>query len=196
APRMPQPADAPVDYLAENASNLGLVLNNLQNSPRDKRLIEENLRRFYEGADDISLKVYGGAVQVFILERGLDQPVPATRLSDGTLRYLCLLTLLCHPSPPPLICIEEPELGLHPDILPNLAKLLTDASQRTQVIVTTHSDTLVSALADVPESIVVCDREESGSRLRRLDQDHLKEWLKDYSLGDLWLAGELGGTRW
>jgi len=78
------------------------------------------------------------------------------RLSDGTLRYLCLLTILCHPAPPPLICIEEPELGLHPDILPEVAKMLVDAASRTQLIVTTHSDILVDCLSDHPEAIVVC----------------------------------------
>jgi predicted ATPase len=133
-------------------------------------------------------------VQVFVREEGLIQPIPATRLSDGTLRYLCLLTILCHPEPPPLICIEEPEIGLHPDVLPNLAKLLIEASQRTQLIVTTHSEALVSTLSEVPEAVLVCERDEDGTHLRRLDPDKLSEWLKDYTLGDLWAMGEIGGN--
>lgn len=133
-------------------------------------------------------------MQIFIREEGLSQPIPANRLSDGTLRYLFLLALLLNPTPPPLICIEEPEIGLHPDILPTIAELLIEASQRTQLIVTTHSDALVSALP--PESVLVCERNEKGTHLRRLEPERLKNWLENYSLGDLWRMGEIGGNRW
>jgi predicted ATPase len=75
-------------------------------------------------------------------------------LSDGSLRYLCLLAILCDPEPPPLIGLEEPELGLHPDLLPKVADLLVAAAQRTQLIVTTHSDILVDALTERPDALV------------------------------------------
>lgn len=194
--RMPQKADLPEDFLLEDASNLGLVLNHLQHQPKSRKLLLEQLRKFYDAVDDITTKIHGGTLQVFIHENGLGQPVPAARLSDGTLRYLCLLTLLCHPTPPPLICIEEPELGLHPDLLPTVADLLIDASQRTQLIVTTHSDVIVSALTEIPESVVVCERDDAGSHLHRLDPEKLSIWLEDDSLGELWRIGEIGGTRW
>jgi predicted ATPase len=106
------------------------------------------------------------------------------------------MALLLHPTPPPLICIEEPELGLHPDILPTIAEMLIEASQRTQLIVTTHSDALISALSEYPESVVVCERDEKGSHLRRLEPDKLKDWLENYTLGDLRQMGEIGGNRW
>jgi predicted ATPase len=196
ASRMPQKSDLPRDFLLEDASNLGLVLNDLQRSPGTKQLLIEKLRKFHETVDDITTKIYDGTVQIFVHEKGLSQPIPAIRLSDGTLRYLCLLTLLCHPTPPPLLCIEEPELGLHPDILTTIAELFLDASQRTQIVVTTHSDILVSALTETPESVIVCERDEMGSHLRRLDPERLKQWLETYSLGELWQMGEIGGTRW
>lgn len=85
---------------------------------------------------------------------------------------------------------------LHPDVIPALGRLMLDAAQRTQLIVTTHSDALVSSLSEEPESIVVCERDAKGSHLRRLQADQLKTWLEKYSLGDLWRMGELGGTRW
>jgi predicted ATPase len=106
------------------------------------------------------------------------------------------MALLLDPTPPPLICIEEPELGLHPDILPTIAEMLIEASQRTQLIVTTHSDALISALSEYPESVVVCERDEKGSHLRRLEPDKLKDWLENYTLGDLRQMGEIGGNRW
>ena len=196
APRMPQKTDLPEDFLLENAANLGLVLNNLLNNPKMKREFIEKLHLFYDAVDDISTRIQGGTVQVFIHEKGVHEPIPATRLSDGTLRYMCLLSILCHPAPPPVICIEEPELGLHPDILPTIADLLKEASKRTQLIVTTHSDALVSALSDTPEAVLVCERNESGTTLRRLDGAGLQSWLNDYSLGELWRMGEIGGNRW
>jgi len=192
----PQRADLPDDFLLSDGSNLGMVLNDLQNRPTTKRVLLEKLRQLYDGADDITTKVQGNTVQIFIHEDGLAQPIPAARLSDGTLHYLCLLTVLLHPEPPPLICLEEPELGLHPDVIPKVADLLLDAAQRTQLIVTTHSETLVSRLSEVPESVVVCERDDRGTHLRRLEPEKLKAWLDDYSLGDLWAKGEIGGNRW
>lgn len=193
--RKPQNTDLPEEFLLEDGSNLALVLNDLQHRPATKRLLLEKLKLFYRGVEDVTTKVQGGTIQVFFHEEGLSTPVPATRLSDGTLRYLCLLAILCHPEPPPLICIEEPELGLHPDILPTIADLLVDAAQRTQLIVTTHSEALVSRLSEIPEAVVVCDREPEGTRLRRLDPAQLQDWLEKYQLGQLWSMGEIGGNR-
>ena len=138
APRQPQSADADATFLAEDYSNLALVLNEMQLNVGAFRRLLENLKLFYERVENIVPRVSYGTVQLYFQERGLQQLVPATRLSDGTLRYLCLLAILCHPSPPGLICIEEPELGMHPDILPTLAKLLIEASQRTQLLTNPH----------------------------------------------------------
>jgi len=192
--REPQKADMRNDRLEEDFSNLGLFLSRLSRTPRAKNEILQGLRDLYDGLTDFELIVEGGTVQVFFIEG--DFSIPATRLSDGTLRYLCLLAILCDPEPPPLICIEEPELGLHPDILPKLADLLVCASKRTQIIVTTHSDILVDAMTDRPEAVVVCEKHEGMTRMRRLKRLDLAAWLDRYRLGQLWTKGELGGTRW
>ena len=192
--RLPQKADNPNDVLSEDGRNLGLVLNRLMQNAEIRQRILNALRNLYEGLTDIHVNVEYGAVQVFLHEGNVS--VPATRLSDGTIRYLCLLVILCEPNPPPLICLEEPELGLHPDILPGLGDLLCDASERCQLIVTTHSDILVDKLTDSPDSVVVCEKHEGQTRLQRLDKDELASWLERYSLGDLWTRGGLGGNRW
>jgi predicted ATPase len=191
---LPQPADLPNDYLAEDGSNLGLVLNRLKQAPGVRAALLENLRALYSGIEDVDVLIQGNTVQVFVHESG--RVIPATRLSDGTLRWLSLLCILLHPSPPPLVCIEEPELGLHPDLIPTLAKLLRAASARMQLVVTTHSDGLVDALTDTPESVVVCEKVEGITQCRRLSKQKLKLWLKKYSLGTLWRTGEIGGNRW
>ena len=196
SPRVPQQTDLPEGSLFEDASNLGLVLNNLQNQPDVKRQILERLRIFYDSVTDVATIIQGGMVQIFFHEAGLNGPVPATRLSDGTLRYLCLLAILCHPRPPPIVCIEEPELGLHPDVIPEVAKMLVEASTRCQLFVTTHSDLLVDALTATPEAVIVCDKIDGATQLTRLDAQKLGPWLEQYRLGDLWTRGELGGTRW
>lgn len=192
--RNPQQADLRNDRLEEDFSNLGLFLNRLRRIPTAKKAILEGLRDLYSGLSDFDISVEGGTVQVFFTEG--EFTIPATRLSDGAIRYLCLLAILYDPSPPPLICIEEPELGLHPDILPKLADLLLDASQRTQLIVTTHSDIIVDALTEHPEAVLICEKHQGQTQIERLNAETLKEWLEKYRLGELWTRGELGGTRW
>ncbi|MCP4699257.1 MAG: AAA family ATPase [Gammaproteobacteria bacterium] len=192
--RKAQQSDLPEHPLLEDGSNLGLMLNNLQHQLGSRQLIERFNTFYGDEAEELSIRIYAGAVQIFVREKSMVQPLPATRLSDGTLHYLFLMALLLDPNPPLLLCIEEPEVGLHPDILPAVAEMLVEASQRTQLIVTTHSDALISALS--PEAVLVCERDESGSRLCRLDPGKLKNWLKEYALGDLWRMGEIGGNRW
>jgi predicted ATPase len=121
-------------------------------------------------------------------------PVPATRLSDGTLRFIALLAILLKPESASLICLEEPELGLHPDALAVVAEYLAEASEKTQIVVTTHSDILVSALTDHVESVVVCENQAGSSRFERLSSDKLRFWLEKYQLGEIWRMGEIGGN--
>src|SRR6266446_9956311 len=184
----------PNDWLEEDFSNLGLFLNRLRRTPKVKIAVLEALRDLYEDFSDFDVSVEGGTVQVFFTEG--DFTIPATRLSDGTLRYLCLLAILCDPEPPPLICIEEPELGLHPDILPKLADLLVQSSKRTQLIVTTHSDILVDAMTERPEAVVVCEKHEGQTIMKRQRKEELAKWLEKYRLGQLWIDGQIGGKRW
>ena len=191
--RQPCNAHARSDFLDEGAENLPLVLSQLQGT--DKRKFLDALSKLFDGIVDMNCPVTSGTVALFLEEEG-GRSIPATRLSDGTLRYLSLLAVLLHPEPPPLICIEEPELGLHPDLLPTLSDLMCEASKRSQLIVTTHSDVLVDTLTDKPESVVVCEKHDGQTEMRRLDKEDLAKWLEEYRLGDLWTSGELGGNRW
>ncbi len=184
------------DFLSEDGSNLAMVLSRL-NLEMGLGEINECLRRFNEVAQAVVPTVHGGVAQIYVREQWIPSPVPATRQSDGTLKFLCLLAILLHPKPPELICIEEPEIGLHPDALQVLGEVMVEASARTQLIITTHSADLVDALTAQPESVVVCERDFDGStEFKRLSREKLAEWLEHYTLGDLWKKGEIGGNRW
>ena len=191
--RQNQSTHDPSDFLNEGGANLALVLSHFQGE--NKRKLVAALQELFDGIVDVNCPVTGGTVSLFLEERDGRQ-IPASRLSDGTLRYLCLLAILLHPEPPSLVAIEEPELGLHPDVVAHVAELLVNASQRMQIVVTTHSRMLVDALSDYPSSVVVCEQENGESRFGRLDSARMKTWLDEYSLGDLWSSGQLGGNRW
>ena len=191
--RRNQGAQATSDFLNDGGENLAVVLAGFRGEA--KRRLVDALGELADGIVDVSCPVTGGAAALFLEERG-GHRIPATRLSDGTLRYLSLLAILLHPDPPLLIALDQPELGLHPDAVGEVAGLLGEASERTQIVVTTHSRMLVDALTHRPSSVVVCEKENGESRFERLDGTRLKAWLEKYSLGELWSSGELGGNRW
>jgi len=192
--RSSQLPDAPAGEIGRAGRNIVSVIASM-NLKEKNRLVGE-LSSLYREIEDVrAVPAGGGALQLFIEEKGGVQ-IPAERLSDGTLRFLFLLAILLQPNPPPLIVIEEPELGLHPDVIPKIAELLVDASKKTQLVVTTHSRMLIDALGDVSESVVVCEKHNGESTFERLDGERMKVWLEKYSLGDLWSKGEIGGNRW
>ena len=118
-------------------------------------------------------------------------PTSTPTLSDGTLRFICLATLLLQPDLPSIVLLDEPELGLHPYAITVLADLLRSAATRTQVVVSTQSVTLVNQLS--PEDVLVVDRVEGASVFRRLTEAEIATWLDDYALGELWEKNVLGG---
>lgn len=124
-------------------------------------------------------------------ELGSDAYFDAHSLSDGTLRFICLATLLLQPQLPSLLLLDEPELGLHPYAITILADLLRSAATRAQVVVSTQSVTLVNQLS--PEDVLVVDRVDSASVFHRLTEDEIATWLDDYALGELWEKNVLGG---
>jgi predicted ATPase len=189
-------AGLPNNVLHESATNLGVVLDRLLAYPKINRELVDYLRMFHEDTETLHTPIRHGVVEIALEEKYLKSTVPAKRLSDGTLRWIALLTILLNPEPPPLVCIEEPELGLHPDMIHEVAKLLLMASERMQLIVTTHSDLLVEEFSENPEVVVVCEKERGATKLRRLDKRELGAWLKRYSLGQLWRKGQIGGNRW
>ncbi len=191
----PNEAGVKQDKLTREGSNLASYLAVLNEKMIVDNYILSRVSEVYPNVIGIGTTVKGGRVYVTLKEKGNRQVILQPRISDGILRLIAILSILYQDNPPPLLCLEEPENGLHPEVIPVLAKAIKEASERTQLIITTHSAELLSYLD--PEDIVTCERGESGgTKLERLERKRLKHWLKDYSLGDLWLKGVLGGTRY
>lgn len=201
--RNPQPlgareADAPPTRLNRGGDNLSNVLYHLQNEPKYQDYYNEfllTLQRAFPSLERLVFRAEGGQGKTILSwqDRHFNKyPITANLLSDGTLRFMCLLAALYDPEPPSLLCIDEPEVGLHPQQLRLLASVIQEASERVQILVTTHSSDLISFLQNV-EDVVVVEAEDGWSKLRRLDPKELQHWLGEYSLGELWRSGEIGG---
>jgi predicted ATPase len=185
--------DQPSDVLGEDMENLPVIVQNLLNSDQREPLI----RRFCEaapGMNDLQVRVLGNQLHIYAREDVRE--THAARLSDGTLRHLSLLAILLNAKASPLIILEEPELGLHPDLMPGLRDLLVEASKVTQLVVTTHSTVLVDAMTELAGSVLITDRVDGGSSITALSQEQVDRWSASDSLGAQWMAGRLGGTRW
>ncbi|MFC9425324.1 AAA family ATPase [Streptomyces sp. NPDC056987] len=124
-------------------------------------------------------------------QSGSDTVFPADALSDGTLRFICLVVLLLQPRPPALLVLDEPELGLHPFAITVLAELFRSASTHSQILAATQSVTLLDQFG--LDELVVAERVDGSTTLHRPDPEALAAWLDSYSLGDLWLKNLLGG---
>ncbi len=130
-------------------------------------------------------------VNISWMQKGSDYPMQPYHLSDGSIRFICLATALLQPNPPSTIIIDEPELGLHPAAIVILAELIRVASKRTQVIVATQSPALIDQFGI--EDIIVVNRENGASTFKRLKEQDFSEWLKNYSVGELWTKNVIVG---
>lgn len=141
--------------------------------------------------EPVEIRPDESTIQLMWHQKHSDYPLLASQLSDGSLRFICLVTALLQPDPPSTIIIDEPELGLHPYAIHLLGALLRSASQRMQVIVATQSSLLLDEF-DVDDLIVV-ELEKGVTVFKRLDEANFHEWLKDFSVGELWFKNVLGG---
>ncbi len=182
--------------LNPDASNIAAFLLQLRKTYKEAyEKIIETIQLIAPFFDDFLLEPEEkGESEVVRLEwrqKGSSYPFQPWQLSDGTIRFVCLATALMQPNPPSTVVIDEPELGLHPFALDVLAGLFRDASERTQLIVSTQSAALLNHFD--PDEVIVVDREEGASRFRRLDAETLSEWTQDFSLGELWQKNVFDG---
>lgn len=163
-----------------------------ETSPDRFGIIEDTLRVAFPSFEQLRFPpVAAGMLTLTWKDKEFTQPFYPHQLSEGTLRFLWLLTLLYSPALPEVTLLDEPEVSLHPELLAVLADCLREASKRTQLFVATHSDRLVRFLQ--PEEVVVFDLGNGVSKATRADELDLGEWLKEYTLDQLWQHGRIGG---
>ena len=181
-------------YLKEDGANLAPFLLRLQKtSPKYYRRIVETIRQIAPFFQDFVLEPEYRSVMLRWQERDSDYVFGPHQASDGTLRAIAIIALLLQPEEdlPAVLILDEPELGLHPYAIQVVAGLLKSISSRTQVILATQSRNFVDYFD--AEDIIVVDRSDRYSTFRRLDSDRLKDWLDEYSVGELWEKNVIGG---
>jgi len=185
-----------MDVVQSDGQNLVSVIHTHYQKDEDfTRAIDDAMRAAF--GDDFDKLMTPPAedtrVQLRLKWKSLSDSLSAAELSDGILRFLLLISILSQPNPPPLIAIDEPETGLHPSMLPIIAEYAIEASQKTQVILTTHSPEFLDAFsaADAVPKVTVAFWEDGQTMLKTPREDVLQHWLKEYTLGRLMTSGEL-----
>lgn len=178
-----------------DAANLPAYLYWLQEKhPVQFRHIEEHIRLvapFFDRFELAPSRLNDKKIKLEWRQKGSDAYFDAYSLSDGTIRFICLATLLLQPSPPALILLDEPELGLHPFAIRILAEMIEATSKRVQVILATQSVTLLNNFE--PKDVIVAENDGLKTSFNRLDEEKLKHWLEEFSIGELWEKNVLGG---
>lgn len=191
--RTPQPL-SPAQTPGVNGEDLISCLFTISQTEQDRfEAIQDALRSAFPPFERLEFPpVAAGRLALGWRETGFTRPFYANELSEGTLRFLWLATLLQSPGLPKITLIDEPEVSLHPELLRLLADLMREASERTQLVIATHSDRFVRFLE--PGELIVCDRDEAGGMtVQRGDAFDLAAWMEDYTLDQLWSMGRLGG---
>ena len=196
----PMKKSAPINdnrFLRQDGANLAAFLYFLKEKrPVEYGLIRATVQRVAPFFDDFILEplnLENGFVRIEWRHKGSDAYFDVSSFSDGTLRFIALATLFLQPEEtrPSVIIVDEPELGLHPFAITMLASMAKSASEKSQVILSTQSPLLLDKFE--PEDVLIADREDGATIIRRLEPSELTEWLEEYSLGELWEKNELGG---
>jgi len=182
--------------LLPDGQNLMTILNNIKNSHSlyyDK--IEESVRKINPYFKDINFAFLGSKLYLVLREEYLTKSVSIEHISDGTLRYLLLLSVLFNPERGSLVCIEEPETGLHPDMINTISDAIKQSSKKTQVIVTTHSPLLLNSFY-IDDILIFEKNNQNETEVSVKSADEFDKLIKDFLVGQAWLQGLIGGKRW
>lgn len=182
--------------LFPDGTNLPQILNTIKiNHKQNYRKITEMLNEVNSNFSGFDFNFIGGNIELMLEESDLDSSIHVSNISDGTLRYLCLLSILCNPERGRFICIDEPEVGLHPDMILNIANAIKDASENSTIIISTHSENLLNSFEI--ENVRVFDKDDNNAtEITTYNKSQFEGWYEDFSLGQMWRQGDLGGVRY
>ena len=196
-----RPLHRPTDYdqgkrLLASGNNLPYLLNNLKNQHSfDFEKIEELMKDVNPNYKSIDFSLLGSQIYLSIREKNIGHTIDALHMSDGTLRFLLLLSIFCNPNRGYIIGMDEPETGLHPDMIKSVANILKQAAKSTQLILATHSPLLLNQFA--LDDILVFDKDKENHTIVNTPKEtDFEDWEGAFLPGQMWLYGVLGGKRW
>ena len=182
--------------LNQTGDNLTRLLHTFKlNNKKVFREIVSALKKVNANFSDIDFNLFSSNIELLIEETGFNKSIPISNISDGTIRFLCLMSILYNPKRGTVICIDEPELGLHPDMIRTLAEAVEYAAKTSQIIISTHNPDLLNHFS--VENIRVFEKNENNATIvSQYDVDQFDEFMNKYMTGQLWRQGHLGGNRW
>jgi predicted ATPase len=182
--------------LQSDGSNLPQVLNTLNISDKNNfRTIKKLLKEINGAFSSIDFSHIGGNIELMLEEQNLNKSIHVTHISDGTLRFLCLLSIFYNDKRGSLVCIDEPEIGLHPDMVLTICNAIKHASNGSQVFIATHSENLLNNFR--LENIRVFEKNETNSTcVNTFEEKQFEGWYDSFSVGKMWRQGDIGGNRY
>jgi predicted ATPase len=182
--------------LLPDGSNLPQILNTIKiNHKLSYNKIASMLNGVNPTFRGFDFNFIGGNIELMLEEEGLSSSIHVNNISDGTLRYLCLLSILFNPDRGALICIDEPEVGLHPDMISTIGQSIIESSTSSLMIISTHSENLLNSFE--LENIRVFEKnDKNASEISAYEKEDFEGWYEDFSIGKMWREGDLGGNRW
>jgi predicted ATPase len=182
--------------LLPTGTNLPQILNTLKiNSKSNFTRITELLKEINPAFTEIDFNFIGGNIELMLGEENLEGSIHVSNISDGTLHYLCLLAILLNNNRGKVVCIDEPELGLHPDMINGISRLFEEKSSETQFIISTHSENLLDSF-NLEDILILEKDKENSTSVKRYSENDFKGWYQQFSPGRMWRVGDLGGNRW
>lgn len=182
--------------LRKTGANLTQILNMLKlNHTFDFNRLEETFRNVNPHFKSIEISNLYGQSYLSLIETNMSKAIGARHISDGTLRFLILESIFYNPNIGYMVAIDEPERGLHPDMIRSVANLIKHAAKQAQLIIATHSPHLLNQF-DLKDVLVFEKNEENSTTVHTISENDFPEWEGDYLPGQLWLMGQIGGKRW
>lgn len=184
------------EYLLSSGENLNTIIQKIKNNHSlEYENIERLLKDINPNFKDISFNLFGSKSYLLLREKNLSSAISIEHISDGTLYYLLFLAIFYNPNRGKGICIDEPETGLHPDMINTVADAIKHASKETQFFIATHSPLLLNAF-DLEDVLIFEKDEKNQTKVEYKSEEDFEGWDENSLVGQLWLNGQLGGKRW
>ena len=182
--------------LIADGSNLPQLLNWINiNYKKYYKSIKNSLNSINPNITDINFHPISTNIELLLEEEELNSAVHVAHVSDGTLRFLCLMAIVHNPKRGRFVCIDEPEVGLHPDMICEIMEAMEEASDKTQFLITTHSELVLNQTTI--DNVIVCEKDKNNATsIKTFRSEEYRKWAADYSTGNLWRSGDLGGNRY